>query len=77
VTVAAALSPVDAADARDAAMAALAQAGQAVTVEVGDGAVSLCAMQLLIAAQRSAEARGLAVALGPNAKAAFATVEPI
>lgn len=72
---AAALRPAEASAARDgltAALEAAAEAGTALALELDADADTAwpCCLQLLVAAERSAAARGVSVRLGPRASAA-------
>lgn len=75
VVVPAKLSPVDAEALREAALAALTAADGELSIDVDGDEPSVCALQILIAAKRSADAKGLNVALSESAEAALANVE--
>lgn len=75
VSIPAGLMPVDASDARDTVRATLESATGTVTLEVEDGPVSLCSLQMLISTQKTIEANGLNLKLGPNATERFEEIE--
>lgn len=74
---AAALAPAEARAARDRLAEALTAAGAAgLALELDEGPVFPCALQLVVAAGRSAEAGGTPLRLGPRATAALAALNP-
>ncbi len=58
------------------ALAAAQAGGAALAIEIHEGPAHPAALQLLVAAERSAAAAGLTLRLGPRAAAARATVTP-
>lgn len=75
INIPAGLMPVDAVAARDNLREAIENAEGAVKLEVEEGPVSLCSLQMLISARKTVEAKGLDLTLGPNATERFTDIE--
>lgn len=72
------LSPADAEEAHGAALQAVEAAkagGLALQVDVEGDQITPCALQILVATQRTTDAQGIDIALSPRASEIFTTID--